>query len=148
MPTGTVWASSVIAYSTQYSTANWAATQALGAPNTYASYGDIVTAWATATTDAAGEYIQVGYSPAPTGSAVYIVGTYNPDAVWKVTVSTATGDTVTYTNASPVSVGGCSYVLIVPTQTTSPITKVRVDLKSENVAGWNEIDAIGIAPLW
>jgi hypothetical protein len=42
--------------------------------------------------------------------------------------------------------GTCSKVLQIPTGTTDPIALVRVELASEKVAGWNEIDAIGVAP--
>jgi hypothetical protein len=43
-------------------------------------------------------------------------------------------------------VGGCAYVLGVPTATLDAILSVRIDLASDAVASWNEIDAVGVVP--
>ncbi|MFM5944416.1 MAG: hypothetical protein ACKO9G_13770, partial [Dolichospermum sp.] len=60
------YASSVIAFSSQYSSSSWSAEQALGQPNTF-SYGDISTSWAPSTQNGDGdaqadEFITVGFS--------------------------------------------------------------------------------------
>ncbi|MCZ8242017.1 MAG: hypothetical protein O9323_09605, partial [Microcystis sp. LE19-131.1A] len=60
------YASSVIAFSSQYSSSSWSAEQALGQPNTF-DYGDIPTSWAPSTSNADGdtqadEFITVGFS--------------------------------------------------------------------------------------
>jgi len=92
------------------------------------------------------EFITVGFSTPVVGEAVWIYETFNPDAVNKVTISTKDGDKVIYQNTNTQTIGVCSYILAVPTKTCSPISAVRVDLASEKVAGYNEIDAIGILP--
>jgi hypothetical protein len=145
MPAGTVWATSVVAFSSEYQTPSWGSIQVQGPPDTYPSYGDLMTAWATLSQDSTLEFITVGFTPPVTGSQVWILETYNPDAVAKVTITTALGDTIVY-DVTPFSVGECAYVLGVPTMTTDPITQVRIDLSSDIVFGWNEIDAIGIVP--
>ena len=50
---GSMWASSVLGYSSQYSDTAWSAFQALGEPDTM-TYGDIDTAWATSCVDDGG----------------------------------------------------------------------------------------------
>ncbi|WP_396754587.1 beta strand repeat-containing protein [Microcystis aeruginosa] len=60
------YASSVIAFSSQYSSSSWSAEQALGQPNTF-SYGDIPTSWAPSTSNGDGdaqadEFITLGFS--------------------------------------------------------------------------------------
>lgn len=145
-PAGTKWATSVLSMSSEYTSASWSAVQALGVPDTYPNHGDITTAWATLSADAAGEFISVGFSPSASGSMIYIVETYHPDAVSTVTITLEGGATSQVYTKPPASVGDCAYVLGVPTGTTQAITAVRIDLGSELVPGWNEIDAIGIVP--
>ncbi len=50
---GSMWASSVLGYSSQYSDTAWSAFQALGEPDTM-TYGDLETAWATSCADDGG----------------------------------------------------------------------------------------------
>jgi hypothetical protein len=146
MPMGAKWANSLVAFSSQYSQAGWSAMQTLGAPNTYPSYGDLGNAWATQNAEGVNEFLTVGFPQNTTGSQVWVVETYNPDAVKSVTVTTANGANVVYTNPKPATVGGCAYILMVPTSTNLAITQVRIDLAAELVPGWNEIDAVGIVP--
>ena len=79
------YADSVIAYSTQYSSASWSAKQILGPPNTYPKYGDLSTAWTSETQDFYREWIELYYrNPAPV-QCIAIYETYCPGAVDTVT---------------------------------------------------------------
>jgi len=74
------YASSVIAFSSQYSSSSWSAKQALGQPNTF-TYGDIVTSWATLPKDADGDinsdvFITVGFSNPVYANSIEIRETY------------------------------------------------------------------------
>ena len=53
------YASSVIAFSSQYSTTTWSAIQALGPSNT-SSYGDIATSWAPLSQNGTQEFLTAG----------------------------------------------------------------------------------------
>ncbi len=53
MVDGSMWASSVLGFSSQFSDTAWSAFQALGEPDTM-TYGDIDTAWATSCADDGG----------------------------------------------------------------------------------------------
>lgn len=66
LPATTQWASSVIAFSSQYTTTNWSAAQSLGVPNTN-SYGDSPTAWTSSTANGTPptnglEFLTLGYT--------------------------------------------------------------------------------------
>ena len=145
-PGDTVWANSLVQVSSEYDPDAWGGKQTLGAPNVYPAHVDSFHAWATENEDDANEFITVAFPANTTGVAVWIVATYSPDAVSSVVVTTASGDTTVYTNVAPASVGGCAYVLAVPTMTNLPIQSVTVKLASDLVPSHNEIDAIGIVP--
>ena len=58
-----IYADSVIAFSSQFSSTDWSAAQALGVPNTN-TYGDFPTAWSAFNTDGPPnpEFLTLGYS--------------------------------------------------------------------------------------
>ena len=114
--------------------------------NIYPTYGDAEIAWATLNEDDPNEFITLGFPANSIGSQVWVIENYAPDAVKSITITTANGPKVIYTNAQSTSVGGCAYIVIAPTGTNLAITQVRIDLASERVPDWNEIDAVGIIP--
>src|SRR5207249_3224712 len=68
------WASSVDAVSSEYDGENegeYAAEQALGAPNTF-DFGDAATSWAAAEADAGEQYITVAFTTASQATGVII----------------------------------------------------------------------------
>src|SRR5688572_22222454 len=77
------YASSVIAFSSQWSSGGWSAAQTLGAPNTFA-YGDIATAWAPGPANGTLEYITVGYGTAVYGTGATIRETFGNGFVYQV----------------------------------------------------------------
>jgi len=71
--------------------------------------------------------------------------TYNPGAVVKVSIFTPLGNEVTVwqgTDPTPQGSGGGGSKI--PLETLWRTKKVKVYLASKTVAGWNEIDAIGL----
>jgi hypothetical protein len=135
------WASSVREFSSEYSNDGWSAQQVLGAPDVYPAQGDMPHAWASATPDAAVEFIEVGYARPMRAIGVDIYETFNPGAVSEVALISS-GGAVTLA-ADPVT----DEPLQVRTECTAePIEAVRVTLASAQVPGWNEIDAIGLVP--
>ncbi len=147
-PAHMVGADKVIEYSTKYAsgTMDYTPEQATGAPDVYPASGDEPKAWATAAIDTDNEFITVGFTTPQAGSTVWVYETYNPGAVKTITVTDATGDHVIYTNATPKPIGQFSHIVSAATSACSPISKIRVDLDSVAVGGYNEIDAIGILP--
>ncbi|CAN5909684.1 hypothetical protein BH11MYX2_BH11MYX2_12520 [soil metagenome] len=145
-PPATQWASSVRGVSTQYTAANWSAAKVLGAPNVYPAAGDNVNAWASLGADDSDEWIEVGFAQPVQASAVEIYETYNPGAIRSIELITANGERITGYEGTPAA-GQGSNVLRAPLGCTQqPIAAVRVNIASTQVAGWNEIDAIGLIP--
>lgn len=142
-----VWASTVRGFSSQYSTSSWAATQVLGAPNVYPAHGDNASAWASLGADDRDEWLEVGFDRAGSVSAVEIYETYNAGALDRVELITQSGRIIEAQPGGLAPGGTASARRSVNVSCTSePIVAVRVHVASTKVAGWNEIDAIGVVP--
>ena len=132
----TVWASRVRAFSSQYTATSWSAQQVLGPPDVYPATGDNPKAWASLGADDRREWIEVAFDEPHHISGVEILETLAPGAVDRVTLITESGRTVEAPLQS-LRAFACTRELI---------RGVRVELDSPRVAGWNELDAIGVTP--
>lgn len=140
------WATHVIGFSSQYDTIQWSAAQALGPPDTYPNYGDIVSAWASESPDAQAEFLELGFNdPAPV-SVVSIYETLAPGAVNKVSVRNANTGVWTEVWSGPAAAAPPVARIFTVTfpLTVFPVDAVRIDLDSPAVPDWNEIDAVSI----
>ncbi len=81
---GTVWASSLAGYSSQYSDTMNAANHVLGAPDVFPAYGDAPNAWAPSAQNDGLEHVDVRFSAPVHASAVVIVQTFHPGALARV----------------------------------------------------------------
>ena len=146
-PPATQWASSVRGVSTQYTAASWSAGRVLGAPDVFPGSGDNQNAWASLGADDQDEWIEVGFAQPMRISAAEIYETYNPGAISAIELTTASGKTIVAYQGSPHATGMASNKLRAEVGcTTEPIAAVTVRLASTQVAGWNELDAIGLVP--
>jgi hypothetical protein len=144
-----IWASSVLSKSTEYSDTQWAAHQALGAPNVYPRHGDIAQAWASSSADDQDEWIELGYETPRAVSAVEIYETFNPGAIDTVELITTSGRRIELRAPSLPDDDEATEVnkLVLRTPCTSePIAAVRINVNSRRTPGWNEIDAVGLVP--
>lgn len=122
----------------------WGPEQAAGEPNTE-SAGDHQTAWASKTPDDQDEWLVLDYAEAVTPVAVKVYETYNPGAVSKVSVFDANGNEIeVWTGADPTLVDDDMGVSEIKLDTDVETTRVKLYLKSSEVEGWNEIDAVGL----
>ncbi len=141
-----IWASSVRGFSTQYSAGSWSAQQVLGPPDVFPASGDQVKAWASLGADDRPEWLEVGFDRPTAISGVHIFETFNPGAVGRVELITSTGRTIeAQATGSALGQGSVNRSVTVSC-TSEPIVAVRVHVDSVAVAGWNEIDAIGVVP--
>lgn len=146
-PPAVEWAASVLGVSSQWSADQWSAARALGPPEVYPASGDDARAWASAGADDRVEWIEVALAAPRRIAAVQIVETFNPGAVHRLDLTTASGRVL------PVFVGA-AHATGEPARVTrfdvpctdEPIVAIRVQLDSSAVAGWNELDAIGAIP--
>ena len=138
-----VWATRVVAVSSQWSDTSWSAAQVLGPPDVYPRLGDDAQAWASRGADDGPEWIEVALAEPTRLSTIDILETFNPGAVSVVEVETVNG-------AREVVYWGMAAGLTIATRRNierdcrlEPIVAIRVQLDSPAVRGWNEIDAIG-----
>lgn len=140
---GAQWASSVLGYSSQYSSSSWAASQALGAPNT-SSYGDVSTAWAPLPKNGSLEYLSVGFSTPTAASGIVVRETYGNGFVFRIDLlDTADLWHTVWTGTDP-SLPGSPVNFLVSFPVTAYLVKgakVYVDT-NHNTATWEEIDAV------
>ncbi len=142
-----VWASTVVDFSTQYSEDAWSANQVLGPPDVWPGYGDNNKAWASQGADDREEWIEVGFDAAERVSGVEVYETFNPGAIDKIELVTTKGKRIDVAIPSDIPTPGASAKRLFEVRCTQePVRSVRAHLDSQRVAGWNEVDAIGIVP--
>jgi hypothetical protein len=123
----------------------WGPEQATGAPDTWPNSGDLTTAWASATPDGQREWLELTYKDAVRPAAVLIYETYNPGAVDRVTGYDANGKEVElWSGADPTPAGSDKGISVITLHPDFDLTRIRIYLDSPKVAGWNEIDAVGL----
>lgn len=143
----TQYASSVIGFSSQYSSGGWSANRALGEENIYPLYGDFSGAWASFTTDSQREFLILGFEESQTVKKIEIFETFNPGAIDTIFLrNSATQKWVTvYAHKAlpdlPATARIFSIHLI---ETRYKADAIRLAINSPAVAGWNEIDAVAI----
>lgn len=144
--TGCRWASGVVGFSSQWSSLEYSAQQALGPPDTYSDYGDLPTAWASSTENGQREFLVLSFvDPAPINyvnvyetwgpGAIELIAVKNPgsglfETVWTGTAATAPHASRVFTATFP--------------ETPFAVSEVRIELDSPAVPLWNEIDAVAI----
>jgi hypothetical protein len=118
--------------------------QACGAPDTPGA-GDHPTAWASATSDRQDEWLELSYAEDIAPVAVEIHETFNPGAVARVLAFDAGGGEVElWKGTETVPSGAQAWTYVLPVEGAAPTRRIRIDLASMRVAGWNEIDAVGL----
>jgi hypothetical protein len=123
---------------------SWGTEQATGEPDTNA-VGDIETAWASLSQDSQEEWLLLEYADLIEPLAVQVYETYNPGALTKVSVFNSLGmEEVVWEGEDPTPLGAEKGVSIVPFKTGYPVNRVKLYFDSVRVAGWNEIDAVGL----
>ncbi|HUQ03288.1 MAG TPA: hypothetical protein VM261_12385 [Kofleriaceae bacterium] len=146
-PVAMIWSSKVRAVSSQWGADDWSAKRALGAPDVYPASGDQVNAWASEGADDRAEFLELGFERAARVSAVEIYETYNPGAVTQIELIGASGARTVVHRARAEQLGSAAHLTRTDVGCTSePIVAVRVTIDSRAVEGWNEIDAVGVAP--
>ncbi|MCI0640573.1 MAG: carboxypeptidase regulatory-like domain-containing protein [Gemmataceae bacterium] len=139
----TLWATTVIDYSSQWSAGSWSAAQALGKPNTFA-YGDIYTAWAPLPRNGTLEYITLGFAQAVYATGVTIRETYGNGFVYRLDLRDTSGGWHTVWTGTDPSQSGAPVDFAIPFATTPYLVdavKIYTDT-NHNLNAWEEIDAV------
>jgi hypothetical protein len=122
---------------------NWGPEQVTGRPDTPIA-GDQTTAWASLTQDGQNEWLELTYDRAVVPKKVEIHETFNPGAVYKITVFDGREESVVWEGKDPTAAGRAMGVSTIDVTTDVETNRIRVYLKSIDIAGWNEIDAVAL----
>jgi hypothetical protein len=134
------WAVGAVA-SSEYSSPDYSAQQATGAPNT-PQCGDIETAWASETSDGV-DWLEVTFATAVIPTGVNIHETYYPGFINKVEVKDEAGLYYTVWDGTPGAVEECPRVFSVAVSgVTVRVNAVRINVDQREGGYWNEIDAV------
>jgi hypothetical protein len=124
--------------------AAWSVSQVLDEPNT-PGFGDLKTAWASATPDGQKEWLVLQYGLAQPIDAVIVHENYNPGAVTKVVaLGVDNSETILWEGVDPTPITADRGVSILPVTSSQPVDRIKIYIDSPGVKGWNEIDAVGL----
>jgi hypothetical protein len=122
----------------------WSPQQATGQPD-MPSPGDKQTAWASLGPDDRDEWLELTYAAPVITSAIHVHETDSPGAVSKVTsVDGAGKETIIWQGVDPTPIGQPGGVSVLRLREPARVGRIRIYLDSRRVAGWNEIDAVGL----
>ncbi|MBI4566524.1 MAG: hypothetical protein HY716_17740 [Planctomycetes bacterium] len=134
------WAADAEA-SSEYGEDQWSAQQACGEPDTDED-GDVPTAWASQDPDGGEEWLELTYKHAVRPVRVRVHETFNPGAVVKIEARDAEKKWHVLWKGKDPTEDSPAY-LDVSFDPPNFVTRViRVTLDTEEVEGWNEIDAV------
>ena len=138
------YADSVIAFSSEWSSSSWNHNEVLGHFNTYPCYGDISTSWASASSGAEREFLELYFNNAAPIDSILIYETYNAGAIDTVYVKNPNTNAweVVYT-ATPTNITSSRILKIGFPTTAFNVSEVRIAIYSQGTS-WNEIDAVAI----
>lgn len=152
---------------------DWHAMQATGAPNTF-YHGDYMSAWASLSPDDQAEWLDLTYGEAVAATAILVFESYNPGAIQCVRIWDAAGnEQVVWQNSqfapsvpqaypaefyhypveateaidvrsAPYGAATSVTARLIPVPAGASVSRVRIELNSPAVSGWNEIDAVGL----
>jgi hypothetical protein len=140
---GGQWASSVLGFSSQYSTGSWSAQQALGQPDTF-TYGDRSTAWAPASQNGTQEYITLGFTNPVRATGVTVRETDGNGFVTRVELLD-TDDVfyVAWAGTDPSLPGAPRDFTVTFPETPYLVKGVRISTDTDHdPSAWEEIDAV------
>jgi speckle-type POZ protein len=140
------YATKVIRFSSQYTTTNWSASQALKPENVYPAYNDNSKAWASLNEDDPREFLELGFDTIQTVRTVEIFETYNPGAIDTVFLRDSSSKKWIKIYSKPAATleKKSRIFTIQMIETSFFADAIRIAINSKAVSGWNEIDAVAI----
>lgn len=137
------WATGAPAFSTQYGSPQWAATQATGRPDTPVC-GDINTAWAASCENCAMEWIDLSYDIPVLPVAVRVHETFNPGSLVRIEAFPHGGGAPVTLWAGRDPNCACPGVADIRLDGQKNVTTrlLRIFVDERLAPGWSEIDAV------
>ena len=122
----------------------WGPEAACGAPDT-PQPGDHGSAWAAKEQDDRGEWLVLEYEQPVRATALLVHENFNPGALAAVAILTPQGEQLElWRNREVKAAAEPGRVLTIDLPLGFDVERVMLCFESESVAGWNEIDAVGL----
>jgi hypothetical protein len=119
---------------------SWSPGQAAGAPDTE-SHADHPTAWASAAADGGTEWLEVRFEKAVSIRELNIHETFNPGALARIHAVLPDGSLkLLWEGTTPAESESVERSVPIPPGTHG--NRIRLELDTRRVPGWNEIDAV------
>ena len=136
------WVSGATA-SSQYREDRWTPEQMTGPPDVYPKYGDYDKAWTAAYSNAGEEWVELFYDEAVYVQRIDVYETYNPGAIVKAEIIDEMGRAhVVWEGRAQAAPEESRVFSIDNTKVDIPARRVRLVLQTDQVPGFNEIDAV------
>ena len=143
LPSISQWASEVVAFSSQYGSPSYGATQVLGQPNT-PRCSDAKTAWAPRPKNSGNEFVRVRFAKAVLFPTIGVHETLGAGTVRKIVLWDGEGNGTEFDVQDPLR--ECPGVAAFRfDEYAKPVNELTVVLDTRAVSGWNEIDAISLS---
>jgi outer membrane protein OmpA-like peptidoglycan-associated protein len=144
------WATKVLEFSSEFTGSNghqYRAVQLLGKPNKLPQAESGASAWRSAQPDAGEEWIKVGFETPMEIRQVVIAENFGAGCVTTVVAYDSQNKEYTLYKSKPEATkrGAGMHRIWLPQLTSFKVAAIKVVLNTKFVAGWNEIDAIGIS---
>lgn len=140
------WGHSVRAFSTQYDTEDWAATQILGQPNVFPRYGDIPGTWGSSSTANLSDYVEVMFERPVMAGEIWVFETLGMGSVYMVSAINPDGSVTPIAAATPRMMGSEAAHIVVPVEPARQIAGVRFAASSALTETFAEVDAVAAVP--
>ena len=136
------WASRAKA-SSQYREDRWTPEHMTGPPDVYPKYGDYDQAWTAAYSNSGTEWVELFYDEAVFVQRIDVYETYNPGAIVKAELIDDAGRAhVVWEGRAQAAPQESRILYIENTKVDIPARHVRLELQTDQVPGFNEIDAV------
>ncbi len=142
------WASKLIGFSTQISTSAGSAKEILGKPSIMLDFGNSGSAWSPKDdSNKDDDWIQIGFDSSQFVSQISIYENYNPGSIYKIICYNDQNEPdEVYENKDFKYVDMTSRMFDLNLKKTKyKVKEIKIILKTSHVAGFNQIDAIGIS---
>lgn len=147
----TLWANKVLGYSSEYRPEPYGfayrSKQILGEPNKLPVFGNSPCAWTPAEPESKNEeWIKVGFEKEVNLKQIAIAESFNPGSIARVYAYSPEGKEYLIYQNKPGNVGVSGRMLhILPEQKDLQVNAVKLVLQPDQVAGFNQIDAVAIS---
>jgi hypothetical protein len=139
-----VWATGVEGFSSEYTSNDWSASQALGSPDVFPVCADDRLAMAFRDADLGIEMVAVSFPPTK-ATAIVIAETLSPGGIIKIEDISNEKSPVTLWSGPSAKPRVSCRMLEIPIKPRT-IKAIRITVDATLQSGWEEIDAIGLIP--